>query len=182
MIVPKMLPMMNISQQLRTYHPSPEAGVGAGCEDRQQFQITAGGDANGGAVHHERRSDHAQPRGSRRLYLDALGLPLTVETDGYLHSEDIDGSKSFGVWPYRPAALGYRTRGWLRIAVGKGASRPWRRLHHPHRHTVPGGLRRTPFGQHDEGSPAVHGVSSGAAGRRSDGCVGGFCGPPRQRR
>jgi hypothetical protein len=31
-------------------------------------------------------------------------LPLTVEGDGYLHSEDIDGSKSFGVWPLAQAA------------------------------------------------------------------------------
>ena len=44
------------------------------------------------------------PAESRRLYLDALGLPLTVEADGYLHSEDIDGSKSFGVWPLAQAA------------------------------------------------------------------------------
>ena len=44
------------------------------------------------------------PAVSRRLYLDALGLPLTVEADGYLHSEDIDGSKSFGVWPLAQAA------------------------------------------------------------------------------
>src|SRR6202050_2528797 len=41
---------------------------------------------------------------SRRLYVDALGLPLTVEGDGYLHSEDIDGCKSFGVWPLTQAA------------------------------------------------------------------------------
>ena len=44
------------------------------------------------------------PADSRRLYLDARGLPLTVEADGYLHSEDIDGSKSFGVWPLAQAA------------------------------------------------------------------------------
>jgi catechol 2,3-dioxygenase-like lactoylglutathione lyase family enzyme len=37
------------------------------------------------------------PSVSRRLYVDALGLPLTAEGDGYLHSEDIDGSKSFGL-------------------------------------------------------------------------------------
>jgi len=37
------------------------------------------------------------PAVSRRLFLDALGLPLTVEADGYLHSEDIDGTRSFGV-------------------------------------------------------------------------------------
>ena len=39
------------------------------------------------------------PDVSRRLYVDALGLALTAEGDGYLHSEDIDGCKSFGVWP-----------------------------------------------------------------------------------
>src|SRR4029077_15938533 len=36
---------------------------------------------------------------SRGLYVNALGLPLTGEPNGCLHSEDIDGSKSFGVWP-----------------------------------------------------------------------------------
>ena len=36
------------------------------------------------------------PSVSRRFYVDALGLPLGSEDD-YLHSEDIDGSKSFGV-------------------------------------------------------------------------------------
>ena len=41
---------------------------------------------------------------SRRFYVDALGLPLTAEGDGYLHSEDIDGCKSFGVWPLTQAA------------------------------------------------------------------------------
>ena len=41
---------------------------------------------------------------SRGLYLDALGLPLATESDGYLHSEDIEGCKSFGVWPLTPAA------------------------------------------------------------------------------
>jgi hypothetical protein len=39
------------------------------------------------------------------LYVDALGLPLTAsEGDDYLHSENIDGSKHFGVWPLRQAA------------------------------------------------------------------------------
>jgi catechol 2,3-dioxygenase-like lactoylglutathione lyase family enzyme len=46
----------------------------------------------------------AEPDASRRLYVDALGLPLVAEADGYLHSEDIDGSKSFGVWPLTEAA------------------------------------------------------------------------------
>jgi catechol 2,3-dioxygenase-like lactoylglutathione lyase family enzyme len=42
------------------------------------------------------------PAASRRLYLDALGLPL--EGDEYLHSEQIGGSKHFGVWPLDQAA------------------------------------------------------------------------------
>src|SRR4029453_8722111 len=41
---------------------------------------------------------------SRSLYLDALGLSLETEPDGYLHSENIDGSRSFGVWPLTQAA------------------------------------------------------------------------------
>jgi catechol 2,3-dioxygenase-like lactoylglutathione lyase family enzyme len=45
------------------------------------------------------------PRVSRRLYIDALGLPLSAaEGDEYLHSEDIAGSKHFGVWPLTQAA------------------------------------------------------------------------------
>ena len=44
------------------------------------------------------------PSASRGLYVDALGLPLTVEDDGYLHSEQIAGSRSFGVWPLTQAA------------------------------------------------------------------------------
>ncbi|MBO1766628.1 VOC family protein [Allobranchiibius sp. GilTou38] len=44
------------------------------------------------------------PQRSRELYVDALGLPLAAEGDGYLHSETIDGSKSFGVWPLEQAA------------------------------------------------------------------------------
>jgi hypothetical protein len=35
-----------------------------------------------------------EPAVSRRLYVDAIGLPLTAEADGYLHSEDIDGCTS----------------------------------------------------------------------------------------
>jgi hypothetical protein len=45
------------------------------------------------------------PPVSRALYVDALGLPLThAEGDDYLHSEAIDGSKHFGVWPLTQAA------------------------------------------------------------------------------
>jgi catechol 2,3-dioxygenase-like lactoylglutathione lyase family enzyme len=31
----------------------------------------------------------SDPSVSRRLYVDALGLRLTAEDDGYLHSEDL---------------------------------------------------------------------------------------------
>jgi catechol 2,3-dioxygenase-like lactoylglutathione lyase family enzyme len=45
------------------------------------------------------------PGASRRLYVEALGLPLGhAEGDDYEHSEEIDGSKHFGVWPLRQAA------------------------------------------------------------------------------
>ena len=45
------------------------------------------------------------PELSRALYVDALGLPLqAAEDDDYLHSEDIDGAKHFGVWPLQQAA------------------------------------------------------------------------------
>ena len=44
------------------------------------------------------------PSVSRTFYVDALGLPLMGSEDDYLHSEDIDGSKSFGVWPLTQAA------------------------------------------------------------------------------
>jgi catechol 2,3-dioxygenase-like lactoylglutathione lyase family enzyme len=45
------------------------------------------------------------PVQSRRLYMDALGLPLqSAEGDDYFHSESISGSKHFGVWPLTQAA------------------------------------------------------------------------------
>jgi catechol 2,3-dioxygenase-like lactoylglutathione lyase family enzyme len=44
------------------------------------------------------------PSASRHLYLGALGLPLTEEADGYLHTEQLDGTRSFGVWPLTQAA------------------------------------------------------------------------------
>lgn len=46
----------------------------------------------------------ADPAASRRLYVDTLGLPLRGEEDGYHHSEQIAGSKSFGIWPLAQAA------------------------------------------------------------------------------
>jgi catechol 2,3-dioxygenase-like lactoylglutathione lyase family enzyme len=44
------------------------------------------------------------PATSRNLYVDALGLPLQGEGDGYYHSEQIAGCKSFGIWPLTQAA------------------------------------------------------------------------------
>jgi catechol 2,3-dioxygenase-like lactoylglutathione lyase family enzyme len=47
----------------------------------------------------------ADPPESRKLYVDALGLPLEgADEDGYHHSENIGGSKHFGVWPLTQAA------------------------------------------------------------------------------
>jgi catechol 2,3-dioxygenase-like lactoylglutathione lyase family enzyme len=43
------------------------------------------------------------PDESRKLYIDALGLPLSGD-GGYLHSEDVEGAKHFGVWPLSQAA------------------------------------------------------------------------------
>jgi catechol 2,3-dioxygenase-like lactoylglutathione lyase family enzyme len=48
----------------------------------------------------------ADPERSRRLYVDALGLPLqpAEEDSEYLMSERIEGTKHFGLWPLRQAA------------------------------------------------------------------------------
>ncbi len=45
------------------------------------------------------------PPASRKLYIDALGLPLASDVGGeYVHSERIEGCKHFGVWPLSQAA------------------------------------------------------------------------------
>lgn len=46
----------------------------------------------------------ADPPQSRRLFIDALGLPLEGEDDGYYSSGSIPGSKHFGMWPLSQAA------------------------------------------------------------------------------
>ena len=47
----------------------------------------------------------ADPSASKKLYVDVLGLPLEHgDDDEYYHSEDVEGSKHFGVWPLREAA------------------------------------------------------------------------------
>src|SRR6266540_4915879 len=51
---------------------------------------------------------------SRRLYVEALGLPLTATgVDEYLHSEQVGGVKHFGVWPlWQAAEACFGTRDW----------------------------------------------------------------------
>jgi catechol 2,3-dioxygenase-like lactoylglutathione lyase family enzyme len=46
----------------------------------------------------------ADPSQSRRLFIDALGLPLEGEGDGYYATGNIPGCNHFGVWPLREAA------------------------------------------------------------------------------
>jgi catechol 2,3-dioxygenase-like lactoylglutathione lyase family enzyme len=47
----------------------------------------------------------SDPPKSRELFIDALGLPLEANPgDDYFHSEQVDGSKHFGIWPLAQAA------------------------------------------------------------------------------
>ena len=46
----------------------------------------------------------AHPPKSRELFIDALGLPLQGEGDGYYSSGSIRGCNHFGVWPLSEAA------------------------------------------------------------------------------
>ena len=41
---------------------------------------------------------------SRKLYRDVLGIHFKEETDGYLHTEAVQGTKSFALWPLSQAA------------------------------------------------------------------------------
>jgi catechol 2,3-dioxygenase-like lactoylglutathione lyase family enzyme len=50
------------------------------------------------------------PPQSRKLYVDALGLPLDGDAGDYQHTEQIDGCKSFGIWPLSQAAEGASAR------------------------------------------------------------------------
>jgi catechol 2,3-dioxygenase-like lactoylglutathione lyase family enzyme len=45
------------------------------------------------------------PAQSRKLYVEALGLPLSVaEGTEYWHSEHVEGTRHFGVWPLSEVA------------------------------------------------------------------------------
>ncbi len=46
----------------------------------------------------------ADPPASRRLYVEALGLPLRQLDGEYFASEEIGGCRHFGVWPLDQAA------------------------------------------------------------------------------
>jgi catechol 2,3-dioxygenase-like lactoylglutathione lyase family enzyme len=46
----------------------------------------------------------ADPPLSRKLFIDALGLPLEGEGDGYYSSGSVPGSRHFGLWPLSQAA------------------------------------------------------------------------------
>src|SRR5919197_5290237 len=56
----------------------------------------------------------ADPPESRKLYVDALGLPLRGQgPDGYYSSEKVAGTKHFGVWPLSQAAEAcFGTKEW----------------------------------------------------------------------
>jgi len=41
---------------------------------------------------------------SRTLYRDILGITFTEESGGYLHTEAMDGAKTFALWPLSQAA------------------------------------------------------------------------------
>ncbi|TDY21499.1 hypothetical protein B0G81_1711 [Paraburkholderia sp. BL6665CI2N2] len=41
---------------------------------------------------------------SHELYCESLGIPFKEESGGYLHTEGLDGAKSFALWPLSQAA------------------------------------------------------------------------------
>jgi hypothetical protein len=41
---------------------------------------------------------------SRKLYGEVLGIPFKEESDSYLHTEALQGAKSFALWPLSQAA------------------------------------------------------------------------------
>ena len=42
---------------------------------------------------------------SRKLYGEGFGIPFKEELDGYLHTEAVQGARSFALWPLSQAAL-----------------------------------------------------------------------------
>ncbi|HET8655107.1 MAG TPA: VOC family protein [Longimicrobiaceae bacterium] len=55
-------------------------------------------------------ADRAQ---SRALYGESLGIPLKEEGGGYLHTESLEGAKTFALWPLSQAAYScFGTESW----------------------------------------------------------------------
>jgi hypothetical protein len=55
----------------------------------------------------------ADRRASRALYADALGILFKEEKDGYLHTESLEGAKTFALWPLSQAAqVCFGTESW----------------------------------------------------------------------
>jgi catechol 2,3-dioxygenase-like lactoylglutathione lyase family enzyme len=50
---------------------------------------------------------------SRALYGDVLSIPFKEEKDGYLHTESLQGAKTFALWPLSQAAQScFGTESW----------------------------------------------------------------------
>jgi catechol 2,3-dioxygenase-like lactoylglutathione lyase family enzyme len=50
---------------------------------------------------------------SRKLYRDLLGIRFQMETGGYLHTEALEGAKTFALWPLSQAAQScFGRRSW----------------------------------------------------------------------
>lgn len=45
-----------------------------------------------------------EPAKSRQLYSEVLGISFKEESGGYLHTENIQGAKTFALWPLSQAA------------------------------------------------------------------------------
>ena len=45
-----------------------------------------------------------EPTASRKLYDQALGIAFKEENGGYLHTEALQGAKTFALWPFSQAA------------------------------------------------------------------------------
>ena len=43
-------------------------------------------------------------KSSRKLYVEDLGLSFTEEEGGYLHTEEVEGARTFALWPLSHAA------------------------------------------------------------------------------
>ncbi len=41
---------------------------------------------------------------SRKIYSEILRIPFKEESDGYLHTESLNGAKTFALWPLSQAA------------------------------------------------------------------------------